>query len=146
MKTQLNILAVGDSKTTAQPGYVSKIIADLNLSTSYAWSETPARIGDGSTWKTNMLYFANAYHVAFPSANIRLTKVWKASSDAAIAVANAKIDEMYAENAWMKTGINEIFLEGGDNGATYYYDTPAVHPNALGNALWATNFRTLVGW
>lgn len=104
---------------------------------------------NGSTlaanWNVNTRYLINAYHTAYPGANIRLTKIWKRSCAVAIASANALIDTMYGDYSWLKPGINETtFLEGGNDGATYTSD--GVHPNTAGYALEATAWKTVMGY
>lgn len=102
-----------------------------------------ATIGDGSVWKTNMLYIINAYHTAFPTAKLRVAKAASRGASVGMAVASAKIDEIYAANPWLQPGINEIFLAGADDYATY--TTDGVHPNAAGQALVAAAWKTAMG-
>lgn len=102
-----------------------------------------ATIGDGSTWKTNMTAIITAYHTAFTSANIRIVKAWSRGYAAEIAIANARIDEMYASYTWLRPGFNENILAGGDDGATY--TTDGVHYSAAGLALIGAAAAAIIG-
>lgn len=100
-----------------------------------------------ATWKAGYDYTINAYHTAFPSANIRLVKIWirdagGGDQTAAMAGQHEVINELYTSYSWLKTGINEIFLENGDDGATY--TTDGTHPNFDGYALEAAAWETAI--
>lgn len=98
-----------------------------------------------AAWKASYINVITAYHTAFPNANIRLVKVWSRDTGtqaAGMVLQHAAIDEMYASYTWLKPGINEIFLEGGDNGVTYTAD--GVHPNHAGYELTAAAWKSLI--
>jgi lysophospholipase L1-like esterase len=96
-------------------------------------------------FETNTRYIVNAYHTAFPLSNIRLTKIWKRGAAVAVAAANVIISAIYLDYTWLKPGIDEaLFLEGGDDGATY--TTDGVHPNVAGGILEADAWKTAIGY
>lgn len=95
-----------------------------------------------ANWKANTEYIIQAYHAAFPGANIRLTKIWKRNCADAITLANTAIDELYAAYSWLKPGINESFLEGGDDGTTY--TTDGTHYSAAGAVLVANAWKAVI--
>lgn len=108
-------------------------------------NDTIATAGDKNIWRGNMEYIADAYHTAFPSANIRLTKVWKRNAAITIGYISDAIDEMYLSRSWLKTGIDErAFLPSTDDGATY--TTDGIHPNHAGYILMATAWHTAMGY
>jgi lysophospholipase L1-like esterase len=97
-----------------------------------------------ANWQTNMTAIINAYHTAFPVANLRLAKVWKRGGSAGgTQASHAIIDALYSANPWLKPGIDEAFLEGGDDGATY--TTDGTHPNAAGQVLEANAWKSAIG-
>jgi lysophospholipase L1-like esterase len=99
-----------------------------------------------AAWKASYIAVIGAYHTAFPSANIRLAKIWvrdTGTQAAAIALQNEAIDEMYVTYSWLATGINEaLFLPGEDDGATY--TTDGTHPNHAGYLLEAAAWKTAI--
>ena len=129
----------------ATQGMADRCVADIA-----AMTETPDEIcinlgandspPDVATFQASMDYIIQAYHTAFPSANIRIAKIWQRNNAADILVMNEAIDNLYTANAWLQPGINEAdFLEGGDDGVTY--TTDGTHPTdagyQLGGAAWA---------
>jgi len=124
----------------AQTGAVSPKEISINLGAN---DVNGALLADN--FKTDTQYIISAYHTAYPSANIRLTKIWKRGGEVGIAIANGLIDELYAENTWLKTGINEsLFLPGEDDGATT--TTDGVHLSAAGGTLEAAALQAAMGY
>jgi lysophospholipase L1-like esterase len=103
-------------------------------------NSTPANAGEQATFVNNIGYVISAYHTACPNARIRLTKIWRQGVD--LTFQHAGIDALYAANPWLSTGINEAFLAGADDGATY--TTDGVHPNAAGHLLEAAAWKVAI--
>lgn len=102
-------------------------------------NDTIPTVGDKNIWRGNMEYIVDAYHTAFPDANIRLAKIYKANAETTIGYISDGIDEMYASRAWLKTGIDERTFLPGNMGDDW-------HPNHAGYVLEAAAWRTALGY
>lgn len=110
--------------------------------------------GTGDLWKSNYLYIIDALHTKYPSAKIYLMKPWKPDVSGSDYTAKLNLigdtlitDIITARSTFVYLGGDErIFLENGDNGATYIKPLPdGVHPNAAGYAITAATWKTAVG-
>lgn len=106
---------------------------------------------DGAT--TNDAAFTNYYallldslHTNFPSASVYVMGLWihGGYSNAAVNIKNVGKSLVAARSSWCFNGPDEsVFLENGDNGATYMYDD--VHPNHAGYLKTAEQWRATLG-
>lgn len=146
-------LAVGGASTTTR---AAAIDADL---AAYSSAQTPVQcvlvnlgvndIGETeSTFKTNMAYIVDAYHVKFPLADVYITKVWRRGYDTACDTKAGWIDDLVADRAgWCFVGVDERGaggIESTDDGATY--TTDGVHYSDTGQTLVANLWKTVLGY
>ena len=96
--------------------------------------------------KTAYGYILDAYHTAWPRAWIGVMQVWRRDCDDNCDLFNSWLGTIVAaRSSWAHLGPDErIFLEGGDDGATYTVE--GVHPNAAGYALTAAGWKTAMGY
>ena len=94
-------------------------------------------------WRT---YF-RAVHTRFSSTPIYVAKVWRRNFGANCTTWNGWLADVMAEPefvAYVFAGIDEtVFLENGDDGATFTSD--GIHPNAAGYVLTASAWKTAIG-
>jgi lysophospholipase L1-like esterase len=131
-----------DADIAAMAGITEPRDIIINLGANDMGTDLPK-----ADWKADTEYIILAYHAAFPSANIRLTKVWRATASypAVKTRMDQAIDELYATYNWLATGINEAdFIPGSDNGATN--TTDGVHPSGAGGLLAAEAWKTAMGY
>lgn len=97
--------------------------------------------------KADYLDLLDQFHAKWPNAQMYLMRVWRSSADADLSnltAFNGWVDDIIAARDFVYAGPDErVFLEGGDNGATYTVD--GTHPNAAGYALTATQWQTAMG-
>lgn len=96
-------------------------------------------------WKTNTLYVLDAMHTKWPGARVHMMRVWHRDFAANSATLRGwQNDVISARPDFVTAGPDEsVFLEGGDNGATY--TTDGVHPNVAGYQLTAQQWKTVLG-
>ena len=106
-----------------------------------------AASGIGSTdWPANYRYVLDAIHTQWPDAKVGCMLPW--STNAAMATWDAMAGEITTacseRTPWAVVGPDErVFLENGDNGATYTDD--GLHPNHAGHVLTAEQWRYVFG-
>lgn len=143
-------LAVGGRKTSDFYASTAADIAGMTFTPQEIIINLGANDVTGNVlaanWDRDTRYIVNAYHTAFPAARISLTKIWRRGCMTAVGQANALIDQMLIDYApWLVLGCNEaLFLENGDDGATY--TTDGTHPNDAGNELEASARFTALGY
>lgn len=80
-----------------------------------------------------------------PGANIYCARIWRSDFPAEVITVNSWINAIIAEYAAALPGIDEsVWLENGDNGATYSVD--GVHYNAAGEIVAAAQWKTAMGY
>lgn len=100
-----------------------------------------------ATWKANLATILDALHAKYPSAMVYVMRPWRRGeltdcNSLATWIAAVLAD---GRSAWAFVGPDErVFLEGGDDGATYTAD--GIHPNAAGYVLTATQWKTALGY
>jgi lysophospholipase L1-like esterase len=121
--------------SSANPGY---ILFNLGVTDVDA---LPAE----ATWKANIGYILDAMHAKWPSAKIYMMRVWRRDYGSECNTLDGWIDAIIAARDYCYTGPDErVFLENGDDGATY--TTDGIHPNAAGYALTAAQWQTVMGY
>lgn len=99
-------------------------------------------------WQADTLYIWDAIHAKWPNAKIFVMKVWVRNQTAN----NNTYDDTWLPAAvalrssfvYLHSALDErVFLENGDNGATYTSD--GVHPNHAGYMLTAAKWHTALG-
>lgn len=98
-----------------------------------------------ATWETNTAYILDAMHAKWPLAHIYLMRVWvQGQATNCNTLATWQDNVLASRSAWAHAGPDErIFLENGDNGATYTAD--GIHPNHAGYVLTAAQWKTALG-
>lgn len=102
---------------------------------------------DENTFKTAYLYVLDALRTKYPSASIYCMRVWKRANLGYTAQLNGWINDCIALRSAnnVHAGPDEsVFLEGGDDGATYTLE--GTHPNEAGALLTAQQWRTVLGF
>ena len=80
----------------------------------------------------------------WPSTEVYFMRPWCIGCDTNADTLAGWIANVVATQSWINSGPDErVFLENGDNGATYMADN--LHPNAAGYALTADEWETLLG-
>lgn len=98
-----------------------------------------------ATFEANYGYIADAFHAKWPSAQIYCMRVWRRSYGANCDTFASWVANVVAARAsFCHLGPDErIFLENGDDGATYTSD--GTHPNAAGYVLTASKWQAVIG-
>jgi len=98
-----------------------------------------------ATWFTNTNYILDALHVKYPNAKIYMAITWERVTGFAYNLAHrAAIGQLVSERpAYILVGIDELFLENGDDGVTYTAD--GTHPNRAGYILTAQKWKLALG-
>jgi lysophospholipase L1-like esterase len=101
-----------------------------------------------AVWEADALYIIDALKVKWPSVKVYLMRPW--TRPAGMATANTLagwIATVVAARAGVAySGPDErVFLENGDDGATYMV-ADGIHPNAAGYALTAAQWKTVLGY
>lgn len=101
-------------------------------------------VTDDSYFTTRLTYIVEKMHAKWSNARIGLMRFWSAGIGVAgVEYANGLVDAIIAAHAYCFTGPDErIFLENGDNGATYTID--GTHPTDAGYTLTAIQWRTTI--
>lgn len=98
-----------------------------------------------ATWKADYQYILDAIHTKWPSAKIYMMRPWRQTYDTECNTLAGWIADLVAANSYCYTGPDErVFLENGDDGATYTRD--GIHPNAAGYALTAAQWQSAIGY
>jgi len=99
-----------------------------------------------ATWKTNLAYILDAFNTKWPGAKVYLMRPWRRNYGAECnSLATWIADVISTRSTWASVGPDErVFLEGGDDGATYTYD--GVHQNAAGATLTAAQWHAVIGY
>ena len=99
-----------------------------------------------ATWKADCTTIINALHAKWPLAKIYMMRPWRQSYLTECNSIATWINDLVGLNTGVVyNGPDErVFLEGGDDGATYTVD--GIHPNAAGYALTATQWVTALGY
>lgn len=98
-----------------------------------------------ATWKADAGYILDAMHAKWPGAIIYMTRAWRRDYGAECNTLAGWIADLVAARDYCRTGPDErVFLENGDDGATYTVD--GIHPNAAGYALTAAQWQTAIGY
>lgn len=103
-------------------------------------------ITTNAAFYANYAYMLDKIHAKWPNAHIGCMRPW--STQAAMSVWNGMADAIgvvvAARSPWAVLGPDErVFLENGDNGATYTVD--GIHPNHAGHVLTATQWKSVFG-
>jgi len=89
-----------------------------------------------NTWKTNYLYLVDAIHTKWEGIKIYLMYPWERDEDVDCATLKQWINDILPTREFLYAGADEsVFLENGDDGATYTAD--GTHPNGQGYDLTA---------
>lgn len=99
-----------------------------------------------ANFKADLQGVFDGIHGQFPACQIYVMNVWKRDAAEFIANVNNWIDAVVALNSFVHPGPDErIFLENGDDGATYTSD--GAHPTEpAGYQLTADNWRATLGY
>lgn len=101
-----------------------------------------------AAWKANMRTILRAIHVKYPSALIRVMRIWRRGQLTNCNSLATWTNDLIAEpefTPYVAVGPDErVFLEGGDDGATYAPD--GVHPNHAGYILTAAEWQANMGY
>lgn len=176
---------MGDSKTSATPGYVAKLLADLpnewyeagvrqfgtsgwniedlrnavdaNIgATTHAPDFVLINIGVNNiltydveaTWKGHMQAILTAINTQWPRAQVYIMRPWLRGAGNVTALNHIAtwISDLVALNSFAHLGPDErVFLENGDDGATY--TTDGTHPTEPdGYQLTADQWRAVMGY
>jgi lysophospholipase L1-like esterase len=96
------------------------------------------------TIKADLLYILAALHTKFPGVPCYFMRPWSRAKPTEANTYAGWIDDLVAGDALARLGPDErIFLEGGDDGATWTSD--GVHPTNAGYTLTATKWREAIG-
>lgn len=97
-------------------------------------------------YKTNLGYILDAIHTKWPNATVYVARAW--TRGAGMAAANTLAGwtaTVVGARSWAALGPDErVWLENGDDGATYTYD--GTHYNAAGNTAAAAQWMTALGY
>jgi lysophospholipase L1-like esterase len=101
-----------------------------------------------ATWRANFATLIDAIHAKFPAAKVGIARPWErgAALQAGMnSLATWIAAEVTPRAAWAFLGPDErVYLENGDNGTTYTDD--GIHPNAAGQAVAASLWKTAMGY
>jgi lysophospholipase L1-like esterase len=90
-----------------------------------------------------MNYVLAAVHTKWPACQIYIMRPWRRGEAADCNTLATWIADIVALLDYAHEGPDErVFLENGDDGATYTSD--GIHPNEAGSALTAQQWRTLL--
>lgn len=128
-------VALGATNIAAQIAALSAEFPPSYALCNFGANDTGA--GALATFKTNYTTIIDAIHAAYPDCKIYLMRPWVIGEDAACDTIAGYIDDLIAANpTFVFAGPDErVFLENGDNGATYMADPK--HPTTAGYVLTA---------
>lgn len=142
--TTANAKLAIDARLAITHGTPDYVLYNLGVNdTNGADGITPSE----ADWKTNTAYILDAVHTKWPNAKVYMMKNWcRLSPNACLTLATWGATVRSTRSSWCFLGPDEsVFLEGGDNGATYTSD--GVHPTApAGYTLTASQWRTAIGY
>lgn len=109
-------------------------------------NDVATALPDEATWKADYGYILDAYHAAFPSTTIYVTKPWFRAQPARCVTIAGWIDTILGTRGpWAVVGdLEATWLEGGDNGATMTVD--GTHYSVAGAAAKVAQVLTLLGY
>lgn len=128
-----------DTNLAAATGTPTYILYNLGANDVSDWAaQEPAIV-------TNMRYIWDAMHTQWPNAHIYVMRVWVRDYETQCDEYAARVvTAMSGRESYVHLGPDErIFLEGGDDGATYTSD--GIHPNDAGNRLTARQWLNVLG-
>jgi len=116
--------------------------AVVNLGANDVVAGLPAE----AAWEADLGYILDAIKVKWPAAKVYVMRPWRRYYAAGCNTLAGWIATVVgARAAWAFVGPDErVFLENGDNGATYTDD--GVHPNAAGYSLTAAQWIAVLGY
>jgi lysophospholipase L1-like esterase len=125
------------ASVTPTPDYA---LINIGVNDTSTWEETSETL-----WKADMQDIIDAIHGQFPLCQIYIMRVW-ARSRPNCAVINGWISDLVTINSNTHLGPDEsVFLENGDDGATY--TTDGGHPTEpAGYQLTANQWRSVLGY
>lgn len=98
-----------------------------------------------ATWHTNTAYILDALHAKWPNAKIYMAVTWERVTGFAYNLAHrAAINTAIAGRSYCYIGIDELTLENGDDGATYF-NVDGTHPNRAGYIKTAQLWKAVLG-
>lgn len=148
--TGLGMLARAGSTVAQWAGWITTDLANstgtptailVNIGSNDA-TALPAE----ATWKANLATVLDAMHAKWSGATVYVMRPWRRGYGSECnSMATWIADVLSGRSAWAFAGPDErVFLENGDNGATYTSD--GIHPNVAGYALTATQWQTAMGY
>jgi lysophospholipase L1-like esterase len=97
-----------------------------------------------ATWKADYATALDAFNAKWPTIKVLCARPWKQNGMTDANTLAVWISDLIATRSWCSLGIDErVFLEGGDNGATYTSD--GTHPTHAGYALTAAQWKLAIG-
>jgi lysophospholipase L1-like esterase len=136
--TTANMAAGIDAALGAATGTPDYILVNLGANDTVS---LPAE----ATWKANTNYYVDALNVKYPGVPIYMMRCWKRGEAADCNTIAGWIDDIVAGNASVHLGPDErVFLENGDDGATYTSD--GTHPNDAGYYLTGRKWLEAMGF
>ena len=99
-----------------------------------------------ATYKTNLAYIMDAFHAAFPSAQVYVARTWRRGYAAESNTLAGWIATVVGARAgWGNLGFDErVWLEGGNDGATM--TTDGIHYSTAGKAECAAKWKAVLGY
>lgn len=128
-----------DAQLAAATG--TPALVGLNLGANEMGLGLPAE----ATWESDYGYILDAIHAKWPAARCYIMRPWRVGYTAAANIVAGWINTVLAtRSAWALVGPDErVFLENGDNGATYLAD--GLHPTDAGYHLTGQQWRGVMG-
>jgi lysophospholipase L1-like esterase len=146
----LNWAVAGDTLAVAA-GRVAADLAGITQTPAYVCltygvndvESMPAEVATKANWRTIL----DAIHAKWPGVRVGVSTVWSRDYAADCTTWNSWITDVLAEGAYSgfcAAGPDQtVYLEGGDNGATYM-QADGKHPNDAGYALMAQQWAALI--
>lgn len=149
---QRDVLGVSGITTANMAARITADLALRGTDWNRAWllvnlgANDVAALPAEATWKADMGAILDGYHAKWPNGKAYVMRPWVRGEAADCNTLAAWIaDVVAARSTWAFVGPDErVFLEGGDDGATYTSD--GVHPNAAGAALTAAQWKAAMGY
>lgn len=139
--TVASMRATVDSDLAADPRIYENVLINLGAN---ELTTMPTE----ATYKANLAYIIDAMHAKWPHARVYMMRVpWRGNEfEDEGETLRAWIDSVFAaRSAWAFAGPDEsVFIENGDNGATYMPNTP--HANTAGNQLTGLKWAQTLGY
>lgn len=129
-----------DSDLAARPSSPEYLWVLLTLGTN----DVPVLPAEAA-WKTATAGILDAIHAKWPNARVGLARPWKRDATAECNTLAGWQDDVMASRPWSFHGPDErIYLENGDDGATY--TTDGTHPTLAGYTLAAQKWLEAMGY